>query len=105
MENVINTVDYGTALYRVYLWPGCGYSLSTFDVYAYDDEQALEIVMAHVQKYDFCELFCTPEYIDHLGWTDDEINEMFLYIDPTTEDAAAMPAYFYTENLGVEKIA
>lgn len=102
----INTKDCGTHLYRVSLWCGCGYQLSTFDVYAFCEEEALEYVLAFCEEYDFVELFATGDYIEtKLCLTDEERNEMFLYVDPTMMDNSAFPAYLLKENLDVTLVA
>ena len=100
--NIINTKDCGTHLFHVSVWCGCGYQLSTFDVYSFDEEEALEYVLAHCEKCDFCELFATDDYIESkLCLTDEERDDMFLYVDPTRMDRRAYPAYFLKENLEI----
>lgn len=90
--------------YRVGLWPGCGYCLDTFDVRANHEEQALEIVLAYCQQHNYISDFVEveDECLDEL--TEDELEEMYYYIDPTMEEPSARPAYIRLENLFVEKI-
>lgn len=103
--NTINTEDCGTHLFRVSLWCGCGYTLDTFDVYACHEEEALEYVLAHCEKYDFCNLFETADDIESkLCLTDEERDEMYVYIDPTMTDSRAYPAYLRLENLRIENL-
>ena len=103
--NTINTEDCGTHLFRVSLWSGAGYSLDTFNVYAFHEEEALEYVLAHCEKYDFCGLFETADYIENeLCLTDEERDEMYTYIDPTMTDSHAYPAYLRLENLMIENL-
>lgn len=101
----INLKECGTHLFRVSLWCGCGYVLNTFNVYACCEEESLERVLAHCEKYDFCELFVAEDYIESkLCLTDEERDEMFLYVDPTMTDIHAYPAYFRCENLRIENL-
>ena len=103
--NTINTKDCGTHLFRVSLWCGCGYSLDTFDVYAFGEEEALEHVLAYCEECSFCDLFMTADYIvNKLCLTEEERGEMYIYIDPTMTDGRSYPAYLRLENLRKENL-
>lgn len=105
MNNSINTKDCGTHLFRVSLWRGCGYSLDTFAVYAFDEEEAIEYVLAYCEAYDFYDLFVTADCIESkLCLTEEERDEMFIYIDPTMIDDRSYPAYLRLENLRIEDL-
>lgn len=102
----INSNECGCNLYTVGLWPGCGYYLSEYNVFANHEEEALEYVLAFLEKNDFVDLFWTDEYTDSkLCLTEAEKDEMFVYVDPTMTDGRAYPAYILAENLSIEKLA
>lgn len=104
METINNKID-GAFLFKVTLWCGVGYLTSGFCVYANDEEEAMERVLAFIEKNDFVELFWTDDYIESkMEITELEKDEMFLYIDPTMTDNSAYPAYVLNENLGIEKL-
>lgn len=102
----INTKECGTHLFRVSVWCGCGYNLDTFNAYAFSEEESLEYVLAFLEKNDMFDLFVTEDYIaNKLCLTDEERDEMFVYVDPTLTDSRAYPSYIYSENLRIEKVA
>lgn len=102
----INTNECGTHLFRVSVWCGIGYTLDTFNTYAFNEEEALEYVLSYVERNDMFGLYATEDYIAHkLYLTDEERDEMFIYVDPTLTDYKAFPAYLYSENLRIEKVA
>lgn len=102
----INNKECGCNLYSVGLYPGCGYYLSTYNVYAKHEEEALEYVLAFAEENDFVELFWTDDYIESkLCLTEEEKDEMFIYVEPTMTDSRAYPAYILSENLKIEKLA
>lgn len=101
----INTKDCGTYLFRVSLWPGYGYFLDSYDVYAFSEEESLEYVLAFLEKHDICDLFRTEDYIeDKLDLTEAEKDEMFLYVDPTMTDSRAYPAYLFIQEMRIETL-
>ena len=75
-------------------------------MYAKHEEEALEYVLAFAEENDFVELFWTDDYIESkLCLTEEEKDEMFIYVEPTMTDSRAYPAYILSENLKIEKLA
>lgn len=109
-----NEDDYYRNKYRVYLWNGKGYILTPFDVYANNEEEALEIVVAYIDKEgDKYNLFADEE---EQSYVDEEYNgnreeaeydpmyqESFFYVDGTME-GAEQPHYIRCENLKIERL-
>lgn len=92
--------------YIVSLWPGVGYYTKQIEVTAFSEEQALEAALAYCQANGLDGLYYECEEIDDDDeLTDDEKDELYLYVDPTMEDSNAHPAYINLENLGIEKVA
>lgn len=96
--------------WMVRLWPGSGYLLPAFAAYASSEEDALEKVVAYLDK-EGDEDFFADEYIqqeiDDLrqeGMDDEEINNeidsSFLYVD-ATRDGASGAHYVWLDNLQV----
>ena len=101
---IINDKECGTYLYKVSLWCGCGYTTSSFNVYAFHEEEALEYVLAYLERIDYNGLFFTEEEVRDMDLDIVEKEEMFIYIDPTMTDPSARPAYILTENAGIENL-
>lgn len=100
----INTKDCGTFLYKVSLWSGSGYYVWNFNVYAFHEEEAFEYVLAHLERIGYDVLFYTEGEVNDMDLTFVEKEQMFFYIDPTMTDPSAHPAYFRTENAGIENL-
>ncbi len=98
----INGIDCGIHIYEVRLWCGKGYTTQVFHAYAFDEDEALEYTLAYIEAHDMNTLFYTQEEVQELGLTEDEKEDMFMYIDPTMIDGQAYPAYVLAENLGIE---
>lgn len=104
MTQVVNTDFDGDKKFKVALWTGVGYCLQEFEVYAFNEEHALECVLAFCEKTGARGLYTTDEQINE-DLTDEERDEIYLYIDPTMADKKAFPAYVLLENLMIEKVA
>nr|DAJ58651.1 MAG TPA: hypothetical protein [Caudoviricetes sp.] len=103
MTYVVNNSECGDKNFKVYLWTGAGYNVAMFEVFAFDEEHALECVLAYCEEKALCGLYCTDEDLNDLS--DEERDELYYYIDPTREDKKAFPAYVLLENLMIEKVA
>ena len=78
--------------YSVSIWPGVGYYTKQIEVEAFNELEALEAALAYCQQN-----------VDELDLTDEEKDEIFIYIDPARE--GCHPAFFRVENLSVQKAA
>ena len=103
MTYVVNNNECGDKKFKVYLWTGAGYNVAMFEVFAFNEEHALECVLAYCEEKALCGLYCTDEDLNDLS--DDERDELYYYIYPTMEDKKAFPAYVLLENLMIEKVA
>ena len=92
------------AKYIVSLWPDCGYHCQDINVTAYDEEEALEAALAYCQANKLKGLYIDVDDIDD-NLTDDEKEDLYIYIDPTFGRPGTHPAYLYAENLRIRKIA
>ena len=90
----VNKPKDGRRPYVVKLWSGSGYLLDLFVAYADDDEQALERVVAYLEKTKQTRFF-----IDDATEEDEDMG-IALYIDATME-GAKRPHYIYLENLAI----
>lgn len=88
--DTFNTKEDGTHLYRFY------YVEPIVDIYAYDEEQAVERYLVYCQRNDLYGLY------DDDGDDDDELH---YYCDPTMEDGGCTPAYVRLDYLAVKEIA
>lgn len=76
--------------YEVYLWTGSGYALDGFMVYANNELNALELVVA------YCDNKGLYAYLIPVEDVEDEDDDQFIYIDATM-DGATKPYYIYNE--------
>ena len=124
-RNIINPDDqnyYDNKLYKVGIWPGAGYQLNTYYVYADSEETALDLVVVHLEIYN-------PSLLSSVQEVEDRINEDYqtefnnfivkgedndiitfasdylnlLYIDATM-NGATQPYFIENENLIVEEV-
>ena len=89
--------------YKIMLWSGVGYWLDTFEVAGYDEEDALENLVAKLINEGKGE-GCYWEQIDALEneYSESEIEEMgYIYIDATM-NGAPYPVYLYLMNACIE---
>ena len=106
----VNEKEDGVKPWMVRIWPGSGYILPAFAAYANYEEDALEKVVAFLEKTNDNRFFC-EDYVEDFkqelaeeGKTeeeiDEEINNQFCYVDATM-DGAQEPHYLFWENLNV----
>lgn len=89
--------------YTVSIWPGVGYYTKQIEVEAFDELEALEAALASCQQKKLFGLYIDVQDVDELDLTDEEKDEIFIYIDPSR--AGCHPAYIRLENLSVQKAA
>ena len=90
--------------YIVSLWPGVGYYTKQVAVEALNDEEALEAAMAFCQKNGLQGLYLEEDELND-DLSEDEKEDLYIYIDPTLYNSQCHPAYFFAENLGLQKVA
>lgn len=124
-RNIINPEDqsyYDDKLYKVGIWPGAGYQLNTYYVYANNEETALDLVVVYLEIHN-------PSLLSSVQEVEDRINEDYqtefnnfivkgedndiitfasdylnlLYIDATM-NGATQPYFIESENLVVEEV-
>lgn len=98
-----NEGDYYNDCYVVRIWPGSGYYLPAYKVYANNEQEALEICVAWLEDDDPSMLQddIYQRCIDE-GDDEEELDSIFLYVDATMEGASE-PHYIFAENLNVYK--
>lgn len=89
--------------YTVSIWPGVGYYTKQIEVEAFNELEALEAALAYCQQKKLDGLYIDVQDVDDLDLTDEEKDEIFIYIDPSR--GGCHPAYFRLENLNVQKAA
>lgn len=107
----VNDAESGASdkAWMVRLWPGSGYYLPAFGAYASSEEDALEKVVAYLDKEGDDSFFC-DDYIGQMreelaedGYSEEEINEriheQFCYVDATMYGGETH--YVFWENLAV----
>lgn len=107
----VNTPEDGETPYGVKLWQGSGYQIQPFGVYASDEDEALNAVVAYCEKNGYTHLFADDDAQslsddlekDGIYFDDAEaiMDEHFLYVDATMEGAQE-PHYIYAENLSIQ---
>lgn len=50
MTYVVNNSECGDKNFKVYLWTGAGYNVAMFEVFAFNEEHALECVLAYCEE-------------------------------------------------------
>ena len=127
MENIeiINQDDkeyYDGKLYKVGIWPGAGYELVEFYVYASDESTALDLVVTYAEVnapnllYSIDEVVniitddFQEEYIEFINEYEDADDFTFaqeylnyIYVDATME-GASQPYFINGENLVIEEV-
>lgn len=93
------------AKYIVSLWSGRGYYLEDIEVKANNVDEALEAVLTLCQRNELKEVYLEEDEVENNTLTVEELEELYLYIDPTLYCHTARPAYLRRENLAVQKIA
>lgn len=89
--------------YKVSIWPGVGYYTKQIEVEAFNELEALEAAIAYCQQKKLYGLYVNVQDVDDLDLTDEEKDEIFIYLDPSR--AGCYPAYIRLENLSVKKAA
>lgn len=112
---LVNSESDGDKLFIVKLWWGSGYMMDCYNAYAFSAEEALNYVVAYIEKNDPDILKMTDDsandYLEELvrdGDAEDtqdaeenpSFQEMFTYVDATTE-GAQKPHYIWAENLQI----
>ena len=118
---LVNSESDGDKLYIVKLWWGSGYQLDCYNAYAFNEEEALNYVVAYIEKHDPETLEAADECAknllneieqDHIsatemGYDDDfypedtpEFQEAFIWVDATME-GAEQAHYIWAENLQI----
>jgi hypothetical protein len=112
---LVNSESDGDKLYIVKLWWGSGYQLDCYNAYAFSEEEALNYVVAYIEKEDPGILEMSDEaaaslrteLADENGLENSleaedlpEFQETFMYVDATTEGASSTH-YIWAENLQI----
>lgn len=102
---IVNKEEQGKRIYVVSLWPGNGYFVYNIGAYADSEEEALEYVVAYLDKKNDSRFFVDEEVyeLESNGADEDEIDEFAIYVDPTMV-GGKRPHYIRTENLGIERV-
>lgn len=87
--------------YTVSIWPGVGYYTQQIEVEAFNELEALEAALAYCQRKKLDGLYLDVQDVDELDLTDEEKDEIFIYIDSSR--AGCHSAYIRLENLSVQK--
>lgn len=90
--------------YIVSLWPGVGYYTKQITVNAFSEQGALEAALAFCEAKGLNGLFIEVDEMNE-DLTDEERDEIYIYVDPTFEGTNTRPAYIYAENLDIQIIA
>lgn len=109
-----NSENYYNNRYRLFLWPGSGYGLFPFDVYANHEEEALEIVTAYIDQNDEYHYLLADDaeqrFVDEEfngdreeAENDNSYQETFFYVDATMEGADE-PHYLWRQELKIKRL-
>ena len=106
-SELVNDEESGSRLYEIGLWWGSGYTLDMYRAYAFSEEEALNYVVAYIEKThpkwlessDECAHEMMKEYDDESP----EFQETFMYVDATSEGADE-PHYIWSENLSIREL-
>ena len=104
---LVNNEESGSRLYEIGLWWGSGYTLDMYRAYAFSEEEALNYVVAYIEKThpkwlessDECAHDMMKEYDEESP----EFQETFMYVDATSEGADE-PHYIWSENLRIKEL-
>jgi hypothetical protein len=112
---LVNSESDGDKLYIVKLWWGSGYQMDCYNAYAFNEEEALNYVVAYIEKEDPGILEMSDEaaatlrteLADENGLENSleaedlpEFQETFMYVDATMEGASDTH-YIWAENLKI----
>lgn len=90
--------------YTVYFYAGIGLCTKNIEVEANHEDEALEAALIYCEKNNLHGLYYELDEIDQ-ELTEDEINEVYIYIDPTLYDNSGWPAYFAADCVAVRETA
>lgn len=96
---LVNSESDGDKLYIVKLWWGSGYQLDCYNAYAFSAEEALNYVVAYIEKND-PETLAAVDEIARENEDDEYFDETFMWVDATME-GAEQGHYIWAENLQI----
>jgi len=112
---LVNSESDGDKLYIVRMWWGSGYMTDNYNAYAHGAEEALNHVVAYIEKTDPDKFKasdeCATDYLNDLvkdgeaasieeAYEHPYFQETFMYVDATAEGAKE-PHYIWAENLEI----
>ena len=104
---LVNDEESGSRLYEIGLWWGSGYTLDMYRAYAFSGEEALNYVVAYIEKTHPKWLEssdeCAHEMMKEYDEESPEFQETFMYVDATSEGADE-PHYIWSENLRIKEL-
>ena len=104
---LVNDEESGSKLYEIGLWWGSGYTLDMYRAYAFSEEEALNYVVAYIEKTHPKWLEssdeCAHEMMKEYDEESPEFQETFMYVDATSEGADE-PHYIWSENLRIKEL-
>ena len=104
---LVNDEESGSRLYEIGLWWGSGYTLDMYRAYAFSEEEALNYVVAYIEKTHPKWLEssdeCAHEMMKEYDEESPEFQETFMYVDATSEGADE-PHFIWTENLSIREL-
>lgn len=92
--------------YVIYLWSGCGYVLTPFEVEGFNEEDALENLVSELIKTEQTAFYEECETIEEMAAEDgrDAMElEGWLYVDATM-NGAPRPVFIRTENMKITEV-
>ena len=96
---LVNTESDGDKLYIVKLWWGSGYMTDNYNAYAFAPDEALNYVVAYIEKHNPETLAAVDENAME-NQDDPYFDETYEYVDATMEGASDTH-YVYRENLTI----
>lgn len=96
--------------YKICLWSGIGYHLDAFNISAYSEQHAIEVLVAELIADGNTQFFETEE--DFYALVDDgdvfiigeDCYEGWMYVDATRE-GAPYPVFLRTENMNIKLLS
>lgn len=103
---LVNDNEAGGKLFEVGLWWGSGYLLDMYKAYAFCEEEALNYVVAYIEKTHPKRLEssdeCANDMMKEYDEESPEFQELFMYVDATAE-GADKPHFIWAENLRIKE--
>lgn len=110
---ILNSEDkdyYEGRLWKVNIWSGMGYSTYTYNIYAGNAEEALNLAVKYAEIEDDPVLFCYRDIEEEFETIaeegediEDYIDTKYIYVDGTM-DGAYEPWFVLAENLRIEEV-